>query len=165
MCLLAFLNLFFFSRSLFTSLVSSNVSYTVSLLWTRTNCYRYLSSCMCKRCWCNHKLNKMSEGNLCKVCECIDIVYTCMNSWKELFDIYIFSMWIFSLFWSLNWYQACFKSDTIVASRRWTPYCLCWLYKKKDHHERIKTQTGDSALVESRDTKTIYINYILTIYI
>jgi hypothetical protein len=22
---------------------------------------------------------KMSEGNLCKVCECIDTVYTCMN--------------------------------------------------------------------------------------
>ena len=110
---------------------------------------------------------KMSEGNVCKVCECIDTVNTCMNSWKELFDIYIFSMWIFSLFWSLNWSQACFQSDTIVASRRWTPYCLCWLLviQEKDHHERIKTQTGDSCLVESRDTKTIYINLIWTIYI
>jgi hypothetical protein len=57
-------------------------------------------------------------------------VYTCMNSWIEPFNTYNSSIWIFSLFILLNWCQACFQSDTIVVSRRRSPYCLCWLYKK-----------------------------------
>ena len=41
---------------------------------------------------------KMSEGCLCKVCEGIGTDYTCMNSWKEPFNPYNSSIWIFSLF-------------------------------------------------------------------
>jgi len=93
----------------------------------------------------------------CKVCECIDTVYTCMNSWKEPFDIYNLLMWIFSLFWSLNWSQACLQSDTIVVSRRWTPYCLCWLYKKKrsSSYERIQNKQV-TVLWSNQETRKRY---------
>ena len=53
-----------------------------------------------------------------------------MNSWKELFDTFNSSMWIFPLFWLLNWFQVCFQSYTIVISRLRPPYCLYWLYRK-----------------------------------
>ena len=42
---------------------------------------------------------------MCKVCECISTVYTCINSWKEPFNTYNSSTWIFSLFWLLNWFS------------------------------------------------------------
>jgi hypothetical protein len=109
----------------------------------------------------------MSEGT----------VYTSMNSWKEPFNTYNFSMWIFSLFWLLNWFQACVQSDTIVVSLRLPPYCLCWLCKKGHRvMNGSKTQkfielwtnqkqTDDSALVQSKGTKTIYFYSIRIIYI
>jgi hypothetical protein len=69
--------------------------------------------------------------------------------------------------------QLCFQSDTIVVSRWQSPHCLCWLYKKSSSsYKRIKNakqfielwtnpkHTGDNALVQSKDTKTIYINSI-----
>jgi hypothetical protein len=115
----------------------------------------------------------MSEGRLCKVFKCIGTVYTCINSWKEPFNIYNSSIWIVSLFLLLNWFQACFQSDTFVVSRWQSPYCLCWLYKQSSSsYKRIKNakqfielwtnpkHTGDNALVQSKDTKTIYINSI-----
>ena len=74
------------------------------------------------------------------ICERIGTVYTCMNSWKEPFNTYNFSMRIFSLFWLLlNWFQACFQSDTIVVSRWWPPYCfMLVIYKKSSSsYERI----------------------------
>ena len=37
-------------------------------------------------------------GRLCKVCECIGTVYTCMNSWKDLKTIFVF------------WRQICYIS-------------------------------------------------------
>jgi len=115
----------------------------------------------------------MSKGRLCKVCECISTIYTCMNSWKEAFNTYNSSIWIFSLFWLLNWFQVCFQSDTIVISRQQPPYCLCWLYKKVHQvmngskTKKFRTnqkQTCDKALVQSKGTKTIYINSIRIIF-
>jgi hypothetical protein len=53
-----------------------------------------------------------------------------MKSWKESFNPYNSSIWIFYPFWLLNWFQACFQSDIIVAAHRRPPYCICWLYKK-----------------------------------
>ena len=65
-----------------------------------------------------------------------------------------------------------FQSDTIVVSRRRSPYCLCWLYKKgSSSNEPIKhakfielwtnqKQIGDCPLVQSKGTKTIYFNSI-----
>ena len=116
----------------------------------------------------------MSEGRLCKVCECINTVYTCMNSWKEPFNPYNSSIWIFSLFWLLNWFQACFQLDTIVVScRRHSSHIVYACYTKNVHQVMNwsytqkfielwmnQKQTGDSALVQSKGTKTIYINSI-----
>ena len=126
----------------------------------------FRSSCMCKRCRCNHKLNKCQK-DISSVCECIGIIYTYMNSWKEPFTTYNSSKWIFSLFWLLNCFQACFQSDTIVVSRQQLlPYCLCWLYKEKFIELWTnQKQTGDSALVQSKGTKTIYINSVRIIHI
>ena len=73
--------------------------------------------------------------------DCISTIYTCMNSWKEPFNPYNSSIWIFSLFWLLSWFQACFQSDTFLVSRWQPPYCLCWLYKKSSlSYEWIKNK-------------------------
>jgi hypothetical protein len=55
------------------------------------------------------------KGRLYKVCEYIGTIYTCMNAWKEAFNPYNSSMWIFPYF---N-FQTDFRllqSDTIVVS-------------------------------------------------
>ena len=70
-------------------------------------------------------------------------------------------------------HQACFQSDTIVVSLQRSSYCLCWLYKNvhrvingsKTKKKIVELwtnpkQTGDNALVQSKGTKTIYINSI-----
>jgi hypothetical protein len=76
----------------------------------------------------------MSKGHICKVCECIGTVYTCMNSWKEPFNPYNSSIWIFSLFWLLNWFQACFQLDTIVVScHRHSSHIVYACYTKNVH--------------------------------
>ena len=93
----------------------------------------------------------MSEGRLCKVCECIVTIYTCMNSWKEPFNTYNSSIWISSLFWLLNWFQACFQMDTIVVSRQQPPYCLC--KKSSSSYERIKNKQVTELLSNQRVRK------------
>ena len=117
----------------------------------------------CKHVWMTFK---------CRVCECIGTVYTCMNSWKEPFNTYNSSIWIFSLFLLLNWLQACFQSDTIVVSR-WSSYCLCWLYKKSSRvingsntqkspssYERIQNKQVTMLLCNQKARK----RYTLTLY-
>ena len=108
----------------------------------------------------------MSAVRQCNICECITTVYTCMNYWTEPSNTYDSSMWIFSLFWLLNWFQACFQSDAIVVSRPRTPYCLCRFTKMCIELWPDQKQAGDSALVKSKSMKTIYINpmRIITIW-
>ena len=89
---------------------------------------------------CNHKLNKCPKDVYVKFVSASapGTVYTCMNSWKEPFNTYNSSIWISSLFWLLNWFQACFQMDTIVVSRQQPPYCLC--KKSSSSYERIKNK-------------------------
>jgi hypothetical protein len=69
------------------------------------------------------------------------------------------------------------SAGTIEVSRRHPPYCLCWLNNENVHrvmndqkrksssnYERIKNKPGDSALVQSKGTKTICIHAIRIIY-
>jgi hypothetical protein len=112
--------------------------------WIANYMYRYLEifyweipsfylkmtirACMWKQCRCTQKLNTLW-------------IYRCTNSWeKKPFNLYNSSRWIVSLFWLLNWFQACFQSDNIVVSHRRTPYCLHWLHKCSSSNERIKTK-------------------------
>jgi hypothetical protein len=45
--------------------------------------------CMCKQCWCTHKLYR----NIYSVCECICTVYTCMKSLQEAFNPIMNALW------------------------------------------------------------------------
>ena len=38
-------------------------------------------------------MHELLNGRLCKVCECIATVYTCMNSWKEAFNPIMNYIW------------------------------------------------------------------------
>jgi hypothetical protein len=125
---------------------------------------------MCKRCRCNHKLNKCPKDVYVKFVSTsapFTHVWTpslwvhrhrlhmsCMNSRKEPFITYNSSMWIFSLYWLLNWFQTCFQSDTIVVSRRRPPYCLCWSYNKRStSYERIKNVKVHRVMNESKTNR------------
>ena len=92
------------------------------------------------------------------------------RSKKEPFILIILPHEFFPYFDYETDFQACFQSDTIVVSCRQPPYCLYWLYKKVHrvmNGSKTKKfielwtnlkQTRDSALVQSKCTKTIHIN-------
>ena len=129
----------------------------------------WVGSCMCKRRRCNYKLNK---GPKDVYVQFVSASASFTHAWtpeKNRFNTYNSSIWIFSQFWLLNWFHACFQSDIIVVSHRRPPYCLCWLYKKVHRAMNgLKTQkfielwmnqkqTGDNAIVQSKGTITMYI--------
>jgi hypothetical protein len=69
-----------------------------SLRYQRGNHNQYMEEEQTTQ-WPNEKVQKdkqlsaqTSDGRLCKVCQCIGTVYTCMNSWKEPFNTYNSSM-------------------------------------------------------------------------
>jgi hypothetical protein len=92
-----------------------------------------------------------------------------MNSWKEPFNTYNSLIWIFSIFWLLNWLNL----HSIVHYRSFpsaaTVLFMQVIQKSASSYERIKTakrfielwtnqkQTGNSALVQSKGTKTIWL--------
>ena len=107
---------------------------------------------MCKRCRCNHKMNK----RVCKVCECIGTVYTFMNSWKEPFNTYNSSMWIFSLFWLLNWFSGLlsigqYRSFLSAAAILF----ILVMQKRPPSYERIKTEKVHRVMNERIKTKHV----------
>jgi hypothetical protein len=95
---------------------------------------------------------------------------TSVNSWKESFNTYNSSTWIFSLFWLLNWFSGLLSIGHYLNFLKSPPYCLYCLCKKVHrviHDSKMKKfielwtnqkQTRDIALVQSKGTKTIYIN-------
>jgi hypothetical protein len=93
----------------------------------------------------------INVGRLCKVCECIVTVYTCMNSWKEPFNTYNSSTWIFSLFWLLNWFSGLlsighYRSFLSAAAILFIPV----IQKSSSSYERIKNEKVHRVMNQSK---------------
>ena len=87
---------------------------------------------------------------------------------KNRLILIIFQCESFPYFKLLNWFQSCFLLDTIIVLSLQPPYYLNWLHKAGSSGMQKfielwtdQKQTGDSTLVQSKGTKTIYINSII----